>query len=101
MLISVFTGLLNPAGNGAYTYLYKTMQGNTTDSINEHQPLILVHAEEFLYAIIIFLAILIFTDTKIKLSDLFMLVGLTALAFKTKRQISMFAIFCASTFWTS
>ena len=95
MLISVFTGLLNPAGNGAYTYLYKTMQGNTTDSINEHQPLILVHAEEFLYAIIIFLAILIFTDTKIKLSDLFMLVGLTALAFKTKRQISMFAIFCA------
>ena len=72
MLLSVFTGLINPAGNGAYTYLYKTMKGNT-----------------------IFLTILIFTDTKIKLSDLFMLVGLTALAFKTKRQISMFAIFCA------
>ena len=95
MLLSVFTGLLNPAGNGAYTYLYKTMKGNTTDSINEHQPLILVSSEEFLSAIILFLAILIFTDTKIKLSDLFMLVGLTALAFKTKRQISMFAIFCA------
>ena len=95
MLVSVFTGLLNPAGNGAYTYLYKTMQGNTTDSINEHQPLILFNSEEFLFAILIFLAILIFTDTKIKLSDLFMLVGLTALAFKTKRQISMFAIFCA------
>lgn len=95
MLLAIFTGLINPAGDGAYTYLYKTMQGNTTDSINEHQPLILVSAHEFLFAIIVFLTILIFTDTKIKLSDLFMLVGLTALAFKTKRQISMFAIFCA------
>ena len=95
MLLSVFTGLINPAGNGAYTYLYKTMQGNTTDSINEHQPLVLISSEEFMAAIVLFLAILIFTDTKIELSDLFMLVGLTALAFKTKRQISMFAIFCA------
>lgn len=95
MLIAVFTGLVNPAGNGAYTYLYKTMQGNTTDSINEHQPLILFSAKEFTAALVVFLSILIFTDTKIKLSDLFMLVGLTALAFKTKRQISMFAIFCA------
>lgn len=95
MLLAIFTGLVNPAGNGAYTYLYKTMKGNTTDSINEHQPLILVSSQEFTGAIILFLAILIFTDTKIKLSDLFMLAGLTALAFKTKRQISMFAIFCA------
>ena len=95
MLLAVFTGLLNPAGDGAYTYLYKTMKGNTTESINEHQPLILFNAKEFTIAIVVFLTILIFTDTKIKLSDLFMLVGLTVLAFKTKRQISMFAIFCA------
>ena len=95
MLIAACTGLLNPAGDGAYTYLYKTMQGNTTDSINEHQPMVLVNCEEFMFVLLIFLAILVFTDTKIKLSDLFMLVGLTYLAFRTKRQISMFAIFCA------
>lgn len=95
MLIAGLTGFINPAGNGAYTYLYKTVKGNTTDSINEHQPLVLVDSTEFLFAICLFLAILIFTDTKIKLSDLFMLLGLTFLAFKTKRQISMFAIFCA------
>jgi hypothetical protein len=71
------------------------MQGNTTDSINEHQPMVIVNCEEFFFAICLFLAILIFTDTKIKLSDLFMLAGLTYLALKTKRQISMFAIFCA------
>lgn len=95
MVIAALTGFINPAGNGAYTYLYKTMQGNTTHSINEHQPLVLVDSDEFLFTICLFLAILIFTDTKIKLSDLFMLLGLTYLAFKTKRQISMFAIFCA------
>ena len=95
MLIAACTGILNPAGDGAYTYLYKTMQGNTTDSINEHQPMVLVNCEEFMFVLLIFLAILIFTDTKIKLSDLFMLVGLTYLSFRTKRQISMFAIFCA------
>ena len=95
MILAAFTGILNPAGDGAYTYLYKTMKGNTTDSINEHQPMVLVHCEEFLFTLCLFLAILIFTDTKIKLSDLFMLLGLTYLAFSTKRQISMFAIFCA------
>lgn len=95
MILAAFTGILNPAGDGAYTYLYKTMQGNTTDSINEHQPMVLVHCEEFLFTLCLFLAILVFTDTKIKLSDLFMLLGLTYLAFRTKRQISMFAIFCA------
>jgi hypothetical protein len=95
MLVASATGLINPAGDGAYTYLYKTMQGNTTNSINEHQPMVLVNCEEFFFALCLFLAILIFTDTKIKLSDLFMLAGLTYLALKTKRQISMFAIFCA------
>ena len=94
MLVAACTGVINPAGDGAYTYLYKTMQGNTTDSINEHQPMVLVDCEEFLFVLGLFLIILIFTDTKIKLSDLFMLLGLTYLALKTKRQISMFAIFC-------
>ncbi len=94
MGIAVLTGFLNPAGDGAYTYLLKTMKGNTTSSINEHLPLTLVENTEFSFAIVIYLLILIFTNTKIKLSDLFMLVGITFLAFKSRRQVSMFAIFC-------
>ncbi len=95
MLIASLTGFLNPAGTGAYTYLYKTYQGNTTSSINEHLPLTLIENHEFCFAIILFLALLIFTDTKIKLPDLFMLMGLTFLSFKSRRQVSMFAILCA------
>lgn len=95
MLIATATGLINPAGNGAYTYLYKTMQGNTTQSINEHLPMTLIDNKEFLFTLCLFLSILIFTDTKIKVADLFMLLGLAYLSFQSKRQVSMFALLCA------
>lgn len=94
MGIAAFTGLLNPAGNGAYTYLYKILQGNTTGSINEHLPLVLAENKEFFIALVVFLFVLIFTDSKIKLHDLFMLGGITFLAINSRRQVSMFAIFC-------
>lgn len=94
MGIASLTGFLNPAGNGAYTYLVKTLQGNTTGSINEHLPLTLIENKEFAIAIIIYLLVLIFTDVKIRLSDLFMLGGITFLSFNSRRQVSMFAIFC-------
>lgn len=94
MLLGACTGFLNPAGDGAYTYLVKTMQGNTMDSINEHLPLTLAENSEFAIAIVVFLLILIFTDTKIKLPDLFMLAGLTILSFYSRRQVSIFAIIC-------
>ena len=94
MCISLLTGFLNPAGDGAFTYLYKTLKGHTTDSINEHLPLTLIENVEFAVALIVFLLILIFTDTKIRLSDLVMLIGITFLSFTSRRQVSMFAIFC-------
>ncbi len=94
MLIASLTGFLNPAGDGAYTYLYKILQGNTTDSINEHLPLVLAENKEFFLALIAFLLVLIFTDSKIKLHDLFMLAGITFLSITSRRQVSMFAVFC-------
>lgn len=95
MLFSTLTGFLNPAGDGAYTYLVKTMQGNTTDSINEHLPLTLVENSEFMVSVVLFIIVLTFTESKIRLSDLFMLGGMTFLSFFSRRQVSMFAIFCA------
>ncbi len=93
-LIAALTGFINPTGLGAYTYTYKTYQGNTTDSINEHLPVTLIESKEFLCALCLFLAILVFTDTKIRLADLFMLGGLVTLSLMSRRQISMFIIFC-------
>ena len=92
MIICIFTGLLTPIGDTPYTYLPKTMDGNTMDNISEHLPLTLIDDIKTLVVIVLFLLILIFTDTKIKLCDLFMLAGLTLLAFMSRRQVSMFVL---------
>lgn len=95
MVICAFTGLLTPLKDTPYTYLYKTMQGNTTKNISEHLPLTLINNENAMCVLIIFLAILIFTKTKIRLSDLFMLSGLCYLMFSTRRQFSIFVLICS------
>ena len=92
MVICAFTGLLTPLGDTPYTYLYKTMQGNTTQNINEHLPMTIVDETEALSAIVLILAILTFTKTKIKLSDLFMIGGLCYLMLASRRQITMFCL---------
>ena len=92
LIICLFTGLLTPLGNTPYTYLIKTMQGNTTQNINEHLPMTISEETDVLCTIIIFLAILIFTKAKIRLSDLFMIGGLCFLMLSSRRQITMFAL---------
>ena len=95
MIICIFTGLLTPLGTTPYTYLVKTIQGNTTQNINEHLPMTLANDTEVMCTLIIFLAILIFTKVKIRLSDLFMLGGLCYLMLATKRQVTMFVLICS------
>ncbi len=89
MIICAFTGILTPLGDTPYTYLYKTMKGNTTQSISEHLPLTLINNKAMLIVLAGTLALLIFTDTKIRLKDLFLFAGLTLLMFMTRRQESM------------
>ena len=92
MVICAFTGLLTPTGDTPYTYLYKTMKGNTTENISEHQPLTLINNTEAICTLVILLAILTFTKTKIKLSDLFFVGGLCYLMFSSRRQFSMLVL---------
>ena len=92
MIICAFTGLLTPLGDTPYTYLVKTMQGNTTKSISEHQPLTLYNDKATMIVLALVLATLIFTDVKIKLSDLFMIAGLIFLGFMSIRQVSLLVL---------
>ncbi len=94
-IICLFTGLLTPIGDTPYTYLIKTMEGNTTQNINEHLPMTLSDNTEVICTLIIFLAIMIFTKVKIRLCDLFMLGGLCYLMLATRRQLTMFALLCS------
>ena len=92
MMICLLTGLFTPLGTTPYTYLAKTMEGNTTQNINEHLPMTVAEDNDAICMMILFLAILIFTKVKIRLSDLFMIAGLLYLMLSSRRQITMFAI---------
>ncbi len=92
MVICGVTGFLTPLGTTPYTYLIKTMQGNTVNNINEHLPLTLIQNIPIMCTIIIALSLLIFTKVKIRLSDLFMLGGLSYLMFSSRRQATMFVL---------
>ena len=95
MIICIFTGFLTPLGTTPYTYLIKTMEGNTTQNINEHLPMTITNEKEVMCALAIFLIILLFTKTKIRLTDLFMLCGLTYLMLSARRQVAIFGIICS------
>ena len=90
MLISPITGLLTPIGNTPYTYLIKTMMGNSQKYIQEHQMLswanspftIIIAFETFFFAIF----------SKIKLRDLFMITGLSFMSVMAVRHISLLAL---------
>lgn len=93
MIICALTGLLTPLGDTPYTYLVKTMQGNTTKSISEHLPLTLIDNIPIMIVLCLFIALLVFTDVKIRLKDFFFIGGLALLMFITRRQTSMFVLF--------
>ena len=89
MVICALTGFLTPLGDTPYTYLVKTMQGNTTKSISEHLPLTLYNDKETMVVLALVLAILIFTKIKIELRDFLMVAGLVFLSFMSRRQTSL------------
>lgn len=93
MVVCIGTGLLTPIKDMPYTYTWKIMQGNTTTKINEHLPLTLIDNKPILYSLTAFIALLVFTKSKIRLRDLFMFGGLTLLALMSRRQVSMLTLF--------
>ena len=90
MIICSLMGLITPIGDTPYTYLAKTMFGNTTQNINEHLPMTLMQHEYIMSMLILYLAILTFTKVKIRLKDLFLIGGLTFLMLYSRRQATMF-----------
>lgn len=89
MIICIFTGLITPIGDTPYTYLIHTMQGNTTENISEHLPMVLAQDMPAIVIISVYLIMLAFTKTKVRLSDLFLNIGLIVLALMSRRQLSM------------
>lgn len=91
-IICIFTGLVTPIKDIPYTYMIKSIEGNTMNYISEHQPVVLIHDLPLL-VILTITAFLLFTNkTKITLRDTFMLVGMTILAIISYKQLPIFII---------
>lgn len=94
MIVCLFTGLLTPLGDVPYTYLIKTMMGNTTSNINEHLPMTIINHVEILVAVALIVFLLVCSKAKLKLCDAFMLCGLIFLMLYSRRQLTMFVLVC-------
>lgn len=90
MLISLLTGLITPIGDTPYTYLIKTMMGNSQNYIEEHQMLSLSNS---IFTIIITIeTIFLMIVSKIKLSDFFLILGLVLMSIMSIRHLSLLAL---------
>ena len=78
MIISTATGLITPIGDTPYTYLIKTMMGNSQEYIQEHQMITWINSP---FTIIIAGETLFLTCfSRVKLRDLFMICGLVLMS---------------------
>ncbi len=95
MIICACMGIFTPTGTTTpYTYLYKTMTGNTMQIINEHKPIDLSANQDFVAFFVAFIVILTFIDVKIDIKHLFYYLGILYLSLNSRRQVSMFLIIC-------
>ncbi len=93
LVICIFSGLLTPQTSyEPYTHMLKLLSGNTTANISEHLPIVLIESLDALLILTIILLLLMFTNAKITLKDLFMLGGLTILMLMSRRQISILVL---------
>ena len=94
-IISLTAGLLTPLHGTPYTYMIKTMMGNSQKYIQEHQ---MISWKDSPFVIIIILETFFLSFmTKVKLRDIFMVSGLTIMAISSIRHVSLLAligVFC-------
>lgn len=95
MILTLFTGLITPLKLYPYTYLILTLLGKTTYFIAEHQASVLAHLPMLGGYLVLIIGVLMFSRVKIKLSDMFLVIGLTILSINSQRQMSLLFILTA------
>ena len=91
-VIAIFTGLLTPLKDIPYTYMIKSLIGNTMHYISEHQAVTLIGAPTILGTFAIIVILLFSNKIKVRLQDLFMLGGMSILALISYKQFPIFLI---------
>lgn len=94
MFICILVGFITLNGTTPFTYIINTMRGTTTTWIGEHLPPTLYYHKNLIFLLIV-LFIIGLLKTKIRMRDLFLIVGLFILAASSFRHISLLII-CGS-----
>ncbi len=93
IVLCALTGLLTPQNTfEPYTHLVKLMSGTTTNNISEHQPIVLADEMKYPMAFVLLVFAMGFLDTKMRISDLFMIGGLSYLTITSRRQYSLLVL---------
>lgn len=92
VFVAFITGFMTPNFLVPFTYLIKTYLGVSTGFISEHLPMTFSYRPEFYIFILLFLILLLFKKTKIKLRDFFLISGLILLTFMSRRSVALFFV---------
>lgn len=95
MVVSIFTGLLTPLGNVPYMFMYNNITGISKLYIAELQPLQLINNTSILFLLAMYIGILAFTKTKLRLTDGMYMLGFTIMTFSVIRS-AFYLIFIGS-----
>ena len=93
LILSILSGLFSHLFINSYTYLFYTLINDTTQYISEHQPTILIHSPQTI--LMCLLCCFLFNNKyfKIKINEMFLLLGTLIMAFSSLRHQSLFIIF--------
>lgn len=90
MIMSLLTGFITPIKDTPFTYLIKTMMGNSQKYIQEHQMLSWINSPFTI--IIAFETLFLSLFSKVKLRDFFMICGLVLMSVVSTRHLSLLAL---------
>lgn len=96
MIASIILGLISPIGLDAYKYMFNVMGGVSTDFISELQPVNIITQLYYTSFICVFVIVIAFTKTKIRLVDLLYILGFLVLSLPTSRCIYFFYMFAGA-----
>ena len=89
MFLSFMMGIFTPS-RICYTYVFRIMMGNSQNVLLEHLPLTVISHPFFLVMILLLVITFIFTNVKVYLREVFMIMGLLLMCLMSGRHLSFF-----------
>lgn len=86
MFIATLTGWVTPLGDVPYIFMYNNITGLSTEYIQELQPLQLINNQGIFLILSIYIGILTFTKTKVKITDAIYMLGFSIMTFAVIRS---------------